>query len=639
MPANTRKFRYAKDVALYCTLMRALKTNSSLTLGGSGIVLLRAPQGYDASDYTTAAVRALLPHDEFVTQSHGFMIIDEAKTEKKTISEYWTECAHKDRVIIISDAGANVPHIINIAVDSVIDLLPISPLDFRIACRTINRIRFSNEEAERLLSFPDDHLWVSIRKGRTFDDIVERLAHSSVLDTGDRPRTRAKAEAPKLSKMFGYGSAKEWGLELATDLNDWRKGLISWADVDTGIVLSGPPGVGKTIFAKALAAECDVPLVSGSLGQWQAKGHLGDLLKAMRAAFKLAKDQAPSILFIDELDSMGDRETFEHDNSSYSVQVVNAFLECLDGVDGREGVIVVGATNNVKRIDAAILRPGRLDRHVEIPLPDGNDRIAILSQHIDHSLPALELMQLKPATKGMAGADLAKVARDARRLARRERRPLNLDHVKASLPKVINITGTYRRSIAIHEAGHTVVGIRLAHGTFIGTSISDTVVPGGGPKTGGIAHFDVPDVGYRDKQFYLNYLALLMGGIAAEELVTGSFCDGAHSDLAMATRVATFIETRFGFGRVMVHSDAEEDKELEKLRLADPKLKAKVEQTLQEAFHRAKRLLSDERTLLARTAEELEKVGYLVPERLAELDTPMAASKLVRVTPDKGIRM
>ncbi|MEY9828936.1 cell division protease FtsH [Sinorhizobium fredii] len=582
------------------------------------MVLLRAPKDYDVSDYATAALRVLIPNDDYVNQRHGFMIIDEAKTEKKAISEYWTECADKDRAIIIAAEAAQIPSIIKIAADVAIDLACISALDFRIACRSVNRVRFSNQEAEQLLTFSDDYIWTAVRRGRTFADTLQRLRDAEP-ETQVSPSVRPGREVPKLSDMFGYGNAKQWGLELATDLADWRKGLINWADVDTGIVLSGPPGVGKTIFARSLAAECGVSLISGSLGQWQAKGHLGDLLKAMRAAFQRAKDQVPSILFIDELDSMGDREKFEHENSSYSVQVVNAFLECLDGVDGREGVIVVGATNNVSRIDAAILRPGRLDRHIEIPLPDGNDRIAILSQHIDHSLPLPELAQLKSVTQGMAGADLSKVARDARRLARRQRMGLHLDHLKASLPETIKITGAYRRSIAIHEAGHTVIGIRLGHGTFVGTKIADSVIPGAGAKTGGMAHFDLPVAGHRDRHFYLNYLALLMGGIAAEELVTGSFGDGASSDLAIATRVATMIETRFGFGRAMLYSHAEEDKELERLRLADPRLRAKVEQTLQEAFDRAKSVLSDERKLLDKIAEELNEVGHLFPARLAEL--------------------
>ncbi|MCK3776664.1 ATP-binding protein [Ensifer sesbaniae] len=153
--------------------------------------------------------------------------------------------------------------------------------------------------------------------------------------------------------MYGYGGAKEWGLELAQDLIDWQRGRIDWSEVDTGIVLSGPPGVGKTQFAAALARQCSVPIIAASLARWQARGHLGDLLKAMRSDFDKAKESAPCILFCDELDSFGDRNSFSADNKDYSTQVVNGFLEHLDGLDGREGVVVIGATNNVirKRIE------------------------------------------------------------------------------------------------------------------------------------------------------------------------------------------------------------------------------------------------------------------------------------------------
>ncbi|WP_170115778.1 AAA family ATPase [Mycoplana dimorpha] len=148
------------------------------------------------------------------------------------------------------------------------------------------------------------------------------------------------------------------------------------------------------------------------------------------------------------------------------IQVVNALLECLDGLEGREGVVVVGATNNSDNIDPAILRSGRLDRQIEIPLPSEQDRIAILAQHIDHCIEVTELEGLKAWTAGMSGADLAKAARDARRLARRAKRPLNLDDVRAVLPAPIDITPEHRRALAIHEVGHTVVGLALGHGIY-----------------------------------------------------------------------------------------------------------------------------------------------------------------------------
>ncbi|OWU61325.1 hypothetical protein CEJ88_15770, partial [Staphylococcus aureus] len=134
---------------------------------------------------------------------------------------------------------------------------------------------------------------------------------------------------------------------LAEDLALFAKRELDWEDIDRGVLLCGPPGVGKTLFARALAGTCRVPLFAHSLAQWQAKGSLDDLLKAMLRAFEQAKREAPCILFVDEVDSFGTRAQLSGRNSNYARQVINGFLQCLDGLDGREGVVVVAATNDI----------------------------------------------------------------------------------------------------------------------------------------------------------------------------------------------------------------------------------------------------------------------------------------------------
>src|SRR3546814_617433 len=168
------------------------------------------------------------------------------------------------------------------------------------------------------------------------------------------------------------------------------RGGLRWEDVDCGVLLSGPTGVGKTMFAGALARTCGCPLVSASLGEWQAAGHLGDLLKAMRRTFDEARKCAPCILFIDEIDSFGDRAAFDRHHRDYGIPLVNAFLEELDGVRGRAGVVVVGATNDPERIDPAIRRPGRLDRTIELGLPDAE---ALQERSEEHTSELQSLMR------------------------------------------------------------------------------------------------------------------------------------------------------------------------------------------------------------------------------------------------------
>ncbi len=614
---TSQPLRQVKDVALFLTVRRALSQHPSFQQGGAGLILLRAPEGCRPAEYNYVLSRILFPDDDFV-RNNGYMFINSDSKAEKLVLEFETDCRSKARCIIVAAADVIVPGSILVAADMFGELDPVTGSDLRIACRGFLGMRMDMKQAEELLTYPASYLWSALRRGRTVEGVLKRLAAVTSTDTVGE-RWKQSEDAPPLAKMNGYGQAKEWGQQLAVDLHDWSNGIIPWNDVDRGVVLSGPPGVGKTIFAKSLAAECGVTLVHGSLGEWQAAGHLGDTLKAMRSAFTRAKTNAPAILFIDEIDSFGSRSTFTHDNKDYSVQVVNALLELLDGIDGREGVVVVAATNDPDRVDPAILRAGRLDQRIEIGLPNGRDRIAILAEYLEYALDVSDLENVKLATEGMTGADLAKVARDARRTARRERRPLEIRDVRASLPAVFKIEGEYRRYVAVHEAGHSLVGVALQNGSFIGARVAASVLTNSTTETGGAAYFDHPPIMRRDRQFYLDHIAVTLGGIAAEKLVFGCFADGGSSDLAVATRIATLIEVRFGLGETLRHSQAFEDDDLEQLRLSDQRLADRVGRTLCEEFERAKGLLKDQRLLLDLVTDELVVKGAISAERFAEL--------------------
>ncbi|MCQ1779403.1 AAA family ATPase [Neorhizobium galegae] len=608
----------AKDFALYVTMKRALKGNAKFALGGAGHILLLAPEGTMPGEYSTAAFHALHPDEDILNADYGYMLLDDTMREGKILTEFESECGNKDRSIIVAAVNAVIPGGIRLAVDSILDIEPIGPRALRIAARVVLKMRVTETEAAQLLTYPKEHMWIALRSGRKLDDILRRMAALQREESrADHPK--ASQATPSLSEMHGYGKAKDWGLQLARDLYDWSVGTIPWDDVDKGLILSGPPGVGKTVFAKALAAECGVELVAGSLGQWQATGHLGDTLKAMRATFAKAKKAAPAILFIDEIDSFGDRSKFAPDNKDYSTQVVNAFLEQIDGVEGREGVVMVGATNNLENIDPAILRSGRLDQIIEVEMPNGADRVAILAAHLKSEFAASDLEGLKAATQEMSGADLAKAAREARRIARLAKRPVTIEDVNASLPTMVKIEGEMRRYIALHESGHTLVGNRLRHGIYIGTQIIDAISAQNTSARGGAAYFDMPLIARRDRQYYCDQIAVMLAGIAAEEIAYGAFADGGASDLAAATRVATLMEARYGMGATLTYSAAAEDAELERLRQFDRNLAERVHHTLQGEFERAKAILMEQRWLLDEVAAELVTVGSLTPTRLQEL--------------------
>ncbi|MGO4565899.1 AAA family ATPase [Rhizobium sp. 2YAF20] len=207
-----------------------------------------------------------------------------------------------------------------------------------------------------------------------------------------RPQSLAPEDAkdgkPPLvvEALSGYGAAKDWALGLKADLEDYRTGDLHWSDMSTKLLLSGPPGTGKTIFARALCNSLQVPLVVTSVSTWLQGGYLNDVLHRMANSFAEARDLTPCILFIDEIDGIGGRRPGNHPHSDYWNTCVNKMLELLDGTVKSEGVIVVGATNRPYEIDEAIRRSGRLETHIEIPRPDIPALAGILAHHLGADL-------------------------------------------------------------------------------------------------------------------------------------------------------------------------------------------------------------------------------------------------------------
>ncbi|CCF18704.1 Putative cell division protein precursor [Pseudorhizobium banfieldiae] len=446
--------------------------------------------------------------------------------------------------------------------------------------------------------------------GRSLVDGLRRLRAVQQLKAPAEPAPRS--QGPTLRELNGFGEATEWGLELALDLADYKSGKIGWQDVDTGVLLSGPPGTGKTMFADALARTCNVPMVFASSAQWQAAGHLNDFLKAMNFSFDEAASKAPCILFIDEIDAFGDRAVDDH-NADYKRQAINGFLELLDGFNRRTGVVVVGATNLPSKLDPAIKRAGRLDKHIPIPLPNAEARSHIFRFHSGLDIPTAHREQFLRSTQGMAGADIQQLVRDARRRARRASRPLEVDDVVSLLPSLHPIPSEHLRANAIHEAGHAIVGLELLAGELELVRILDSVTLRR-PEIVGGAVFAQAAVGRKNRRFYLDQIALYLAGIAAEILVLGDHSDGGtggnEADLARATEVATLMETSFGLGRTLM-VEVVEDADLPKLRLRDADLRRAVHRTLEQQRERAISILNNNRAALDEIVEELLVVRKL----------------------------
>ncbi|WP_176953056.1 AAA family ATPase [Belnapia rosea] len=440
------------------------------------------------------------------------------------------------------------------------------------------------------------------RPGQSADDFLERAARIVT-----RGRKASIGPGTSLDSLPGMDEAVAWGRDLARDLAAYAAGHLSWRDIDRGCLLAGPPGTGKTTFAKALAASCGVPLIATSYSRWQSskEGYLGDLLRAMAASFDEARKAAPCILFVDELDSLYTRQGSGR-NRDWWTNVIGALLEHLDGIQSREGVVVVGATNHPDIIDPAILRSGRLDRTITIPLPDRQALAAILRVHLEADLDNADLTLAALYAQGGTGADCEKWIRGARRRARNGRRPMVLDDLMAEIRGGTEVRPADGRRIpAIHEAGHALVQALEQPGTLQYVSIREDAESDGHTAVNTPSE-DVSEV------WLAMHLRGFLAGRAAEEVVLGQVTGGAggpiHSDLGRATWLATNAETAMGFShRPLVWLGLWNDRELATLLMSRPDLAQRVEERLAAAYEEVCGLLREHRPALDALVAELLK--------------------------------
>jgi hypothetical protein len=413
---------------------------------------------------------------------------------------------------------------------------------------------------------------------------------------------------PLLSEMHGLGPAKQWGLDLAADLRAYVAGKLPWSACAKGLLLSGPPGTGKTSYARALSREAGVHFIATSYAAWQAHkdGHLGSVTAAIRKTFSEATANRPCIVFCDEIDTLPARGKSAYHDDWWSA-IVNALLEQLDGFERREGVVVIAACNDPSRLDPALVRAGRLDHHIAIPLPDVPALVGIFRVHLGADLADADLRAAALAARGHTGADVERWVRVARRTARTAGRPLALqDLLEAVRGGESEWPADVRRRIACHEAGHAIV--QLALGIAEPTALSI-----GG--TGGLAESDLGEMRADTREHLEKFLVVLLGGRAAEQLTFAEVTAGAgggaegSSDLARATRLATRLETDFGLGSLGLLCLAGEVDNRDLLMF--DKLRAAASATIDRAYATALDVLAQNQSALDALAAALFAAGYL----------------------------
>ncbi|WP_185982609.1 AAA family ATPase [Aureimonas mangrovi] len=403
----------------------------------------------------------------------------------------------------------------------------------------------------------------------------------------DRRRRHAatpilRPTSPTLTDLHGYGAAAAWGADLVRDLHDYRDGRLPWSDVDAGCLLSGPPGTGKTLFASALAASSGLPFIATSYADWQSQGdgHLGYVIKGIRRRFEDALAAAPAILFIDELDTVGTRGQ-RGDADGWWSAVITSLLEHLDGTTRREGLVVLAACNEPSKIDPALLRSGRLDRRFEIGLPDE----AALARIFAHHLPGGSAEAFETAATVLAGttsgADVSRIAREARRAARRAGREIVADDLLSiAIPEETRSAETVRL-VCVHEAGHAVAA--FASGVSI-DSLSIVSHEGLGGSVRGINIGGCGRLGDLERK-----VMILLAGRAAEDVLLGEPSAGAIGDLQEVTRLVGQIVGHVGLGGRLTSDEHVSTQE--------------VESRLRDLYGRTLRLIGEHRSAVEALAQ------------------------------------
>ena len=359
--------------------------------------------------------------------------------------------------------------------------------------------------------------------------------------------------------VAGIENAKEDLLQIIDFLNYPENYIKLGAKIPKGVLLSGPPGVGKTLLAKAVAGEAGVPFISCSASEF-IELFVGVGASRVRKLFKQAQEKAPCILFIDEIDAIGRKRSASVGGSSDERdQTINQLLTEMDGFSNNEGVIIMAATNRPELLDDALTRPGRFDRSVKVELPNNNGRQNILELYLKNKPVSqdINIPKLAKMTTGFSGAQLENLCNEAAIYAARNKMEdipqkvfeLTLDKLNLGAETKTNlITESKKKILAYHEAGHTITGLVVSDfDNFRKVSI---VARG---NAGGVTFFEPNeeriDMGLYTREYLQNRLVVLMGGRCAEELIFGKdkITTGASSDIMIATELASDMVSYFGF--------------------------------------------------------------------------------------------
>ena len=435
--------------------------------------------------------------------------------------------------------------------------------------------------------------------------------------------------------VAGADEAKEALQEIVEFLHNPGKYKEIGALVPKGALLVGPPGTGKTLLAKAVAGESKVPFFSIS-GSEFVEMFVGMGAARVRDLFKQAKERAPCIVFIDEIDTIGkSRNSGMYGGNDEREQTLNQLLSEMDGFEADKGVVILAATNRPETLDKALLRPGRFDRRIPVELPDLAGREAILAVHSKKVKMGkdIDLNAVARATSGASGADLANIINEAAlRAVKLGRNEVLQSDLEESVEVVIAgyqrknavISAKDKQIIAYHEIGHALVAAKQKDSAPVHKI---TIVPRTSGALGYTMQVDEVEQILLSKEQALDKIAVLMGGRAAEQLVFGSITTGAANDIEQATKLARAMVTRFGmsdaFGMMALETLNNPYLGTDSTLTVSPATAAKVDEEvlkiIQSSFDRATTILQDNRNKMNELTECLLKKETMTGEEFMKV--------------------
>lgn len=438
--------------------------------------------------------------------------------------------------------------------------------------------------------------------------------------SNDKPNNKER-DKPNISfkDVAGHEEIKEELQETIDFLNNASKYKKMGAHIPKGILFYGPPGTGKTLLAKAVAGETNSTFLYASGSEFVEK-YVGVGAKRVRTLFEKARKEAPSIIFIDEIDAIGSKRNLESNNEKD--QTLNQLLVELDGFNTDDTVVVIGATNRLDLLDEALLRPGRFDRHIYVGNPNMKAREQILQVHTKNKPldKDVDIKELAKKTHGLSGAELANIANEAAIIAvRNNETKIKKVHFDAALERVIagleiknpTVLLKEKKTVSVHEAGHAIVAKMLDTDKVQKISI----VPRG-HALGYVIKFPEEDRYLLTEQELLNKITILLAGRAAEDIVFKEVTTGAKDDLNKATKIAKEMVCEYGMSELglMVYNDSDVY-----MRYNHDKLRTEINKILDKAYQKAKKILIENKELLTKISDVLMEKETIEQEELEEI--------------------